>query len=296
MDRLHLMNVFVAVAEEQGFSAAARRLEISPPAVTRAISALELRLGVKLLTRTTRYVRVTDAGHNYLQDARRIIAEVDAADESASGLHGTPTGELVITAPAMYGRLCVAPVVVEYLQRYAQVSVSTVFLDRVVNLVEEGLDIGIRIGDLPDSSLRAIKVGHVQRVVCASPDYLSTAGVLEHPEDLANHQIIATKAGNNKLTWSFLEDDLIRSYKLKARFMSNTNDTAIEAALAGFGVTRLLSYQVDTQVNAGKLVPVLTEYATAPLPVHIVHQQGRDVPAKVRAFIDLAVEMLRKQP
>lgn len=294
MDRLHLMNVFVAVAEEQGFSAAARRLEISPPAVTRAISALELRLGVKLLTRTTRYVRVTDAGHNYLQDARRIIAEVDAADESASGLHGTPTGELVITAPAMYGRLCVAPVVVEYLQRYAQVSVSTVFLDRVVNLVEEGLDIGIRIGDLPDSSLRAIKVGHVQRVVCASPDYLSTAGVLEHPEDLANHQIIATKAGNNKLTWSFLEDDLIRSYKLKARFMSNTNDTAIEAALAGFGVTRLLSYQVDTQVNAGKLVPVLTEFAPAPLPVHIVHQQGRDVPAKVRAFIDLAVEMLRQ--
>ena len=294
MDRLHLMNVFVAVAEEQGFSAAARRLEISPPAVTRAISALELRLGVKLLTRTTRYVRVTDAGHNYLQDARRIIAEVDAADESASGLHGTPTGELVITAPAMYGRLCVAPVVVEYLQRYAQVSVSTVFLDRVVNLVEEGLDIGIRIGDLPDSSLRAIKVGHVQRVVCASPDYLSTAGVLEHPEDLANHQIIATKAGNNKLTWSFLEDDLIRSYKLKARFMSNTNDTAIEAALAGFGVTRLLSYQVDTQVNTGKLVPVLTEFAPAPLPVHIVHQQGRDVPAKVRAFIDLAVEMLRQ--
>lgn len=295
MDRLHLMNVFVTVAEEQGFSAAARRLEISPPAVTRAVSSLEERLGVKLLTRTTRYVRLTDAGHNYLHDARRIIAEVDAADESVSGLHATPKGELVVTAPAMYGRLCVMPVVVEYLKKHRHVSVSTVFVDRVVNLLEEGMDVGIRIGELPDSSLRAVNVGSIERVVCASPEYLAQAAALKSPSDLVNHDIVATKAGNNTLSWTFAENEKVESYKLNARLMPNTNDAAIEAALAGFGVTRLLSYQVESYIKSGQLVEVLNEYALPSLPVHIVHQQGRNVPAKVRTFIDLAKDRLRSR-
>ena len=161
MDRFHLMNVFVAVAEEQGFAGGARRLGISPPAVTRAIAMLENRLGVKLLNRTTRFVRATDAGARYLESARRILAEADEADEAAAGVHATPRGQLAVTAPVLFGSLFVMPGVVDFLRRFPEVSVSALFLDRVVNLLEEGLDVGVRIGDLPDSTMRAIRVGFV---------------------------------------------------------------------------------------------------------------------------------------
>ncbi|MEI7995874.1 MAG: LysR family transcriptional regulator [Methylococcaceae bacterium] len=158
MNRLHLMTVFVAVAEEESFAGGARRLEMSPPAVTRAIAALEDRLGVKLLTRTTRYVRVTDAGNRYLDDARRIIGEMDEADEAAAGINAEPRGHLAVTAPVLFGRMFVIPGIVDYLQRYPDMEVSAVFIDRVVNLLEEGFDVGVRIGELPDSSMRAIRV------------------------------------------------------------------------------------------------------------------------------------------
>lgn len=176
MDRLHLMTVFVAVAEEESFAGGVRRLGMSPPAVTRAIAALEDRLGVKLLNRTTRFVRTTDAGQRYLDDSRRIIGEVGEAGEAAAGINAEPRGHLAITAPVLFGKLYVLPGILEFLQRYPAMEVSALFLDRVVNLLEEGLDVGVRIGELPDSSMKAIRVGSARRVTCASPGYLEKYG------------------------------------------------------------------------------------------------------------------------
>ena len=181
MDRFLELSVFVAVAEEEGFAPAARRLQMSPPPVTRAVSSLEERLGVKLLNRTTRHVRLTDAGKHYLPDARRILSELNAADEAASGINAEPRGRLVITAPVMFGRLHVVPGVVDYLNRYPETEVSVALLDRVVNLLEEGFDAGIRIGELPDSGMYATKVGSVRTVVCASPDYLKVCLLYTSP-------------------------------------------------------------------------------------------------------------------
>lgn len=289
MDRLHLMNVFVAVAEEEGFAAGARRLRMSPPAVTRAVAALEERLGIKLLNRTTRYVRATDAGQRYLEDARRVLAEADAADEAAAGVNADPRGRLAVTAPALFGRMFVMPGILEYLERYPGTNVSAVFLDRVVNLLEEGLDVGVRIAELPDSSMRARLVGSVRVIVCASREYLRRHRAPKIPQDLLKHSIIASSAGSNAVDWRFGN----RTLRIQPRLTVTTNDAAIEAALGGFGITRLLSYQVAPQLAAGELKIVLSDYEPAPRPVHIVHREGRHASAKVGAFVDLMTERLR---
>ena len=293
MDRFHLMAVFVAVAEEEGFAAAARRLRMSPPAVTRAIAFLEKRLGVRLLTRTTRLVRTTDAGARYLEDARRILLEADEADEAAAGINATPCGHLAVTAPVLFGRIYVMPVITAYQTKYADTTVSALFIDRVVNLVEEGLDVGIRIGPLPDSSLRAVRVGQVRRVVCASPAYLRKHGSPKFPADLARHPIIAATSVSAGSEWSFARGKEKIRVRLSPRILVNTNDGALEAARSGFGLTRLLTYQVANDLAAGTLKTVLTEFEDASLPVHVIHREGRQGPAKVRSFVDLAVERLR---
>lgn len=292
MDRLHLMTVFVAVAEEESFAAGARRLGMSPPAVTRAISALEERLGVKLLNRTTRYVRVTDAGHRYLDDSRRIIQDTDEADEAAAGINGEPRGHLAVTAPVMFGRLFVIPGIVDYLQRYPGMEVSAVFLDRVVNLLEEGFDVGIRIGELPDSNMRAIRVGQVRRVLCASPQYLAENGMPNSPTELTNHKIVAASGVSPVMDWKFAKDYTVR---VKPRLTVTSNDAAIEAIQEGLGISRLLSYQVASHVNSGQLQTVLSEYEPKALPIHVVHREGRYASAKVRTFVELIVAQLRSQ-
>ena len=293
MNHLHGMQVFVAVAEEEGFAAAARRLQLSPPAVTRAVSALEEHLGVKLLNRTTRYVRATEAGLRYLEDARRILAEVVAADEAAAGINAEPRGHLAVTAPVLFGRMFVMPGIVDYLQRFPQMEVSAVFLDRVVSLLEEGLDVGVRIGELADSSMRALKVGSVRLVLCASPEYLAHTGIPQQPEDLHEHSIVASSAGNNAMGWRFQHPQRERSLRLRPRLMVATNDAAIEAVVAGFGITRLLSYQVAPQLAAGSLKILMEDFEPPPRPIHILHREGRYSPARVRAFIDLLAERLR---
>lgn len=293
MDRFHLMAVFVAVAEEEGFAAAARRLRMSPPAVTRAVAFLEKRLGVRLLTRTTRLVRTTDAGARYLEDARRILLEADEADEAAAGINATPRGLLSITAPAQFGKVYVIPVITAYQMAFKETTVSALFIDRVVNLLEEGLDVGIRIGPLPDSSLRAIRVGQVRRVVCASPAYLKKHGSPKSPADLAQHPIIAATSVSAGSEWSFVKGKEKISVRLRPRILVNTNDGALEAAKSGFGLTRLISYQVANELAAGTLKTVLTESDDASLPVHVIHREGRHGSAKVRSFVDLAVEKLR---
>lgn len=296
MDRLHLMTVFVAVAEEESFSSAARRLAMSAPAVTRAISTLEHKLGVRLLTRTTRFVRATEAGRRYLEDARRIIAEADEADEAARGVNAVPRGQLMLTAPVLFGRMFVMPVVVDYLRRYPETTVSALFLDRVVHLVEEGLDVGVRIGHLPDSSLQAVRVGQVRSVLCAAPAYLAGHGVPRAPEDLAHHVLIAASGVSPHPDWKFAREGKPFPLRVRPRLTVTTNDGAIEAARSGFGIARLLSYQVAPLLQTGELDTVLEDHETPALPVHVIHREGRQSAAKVRSFVDLAVERLRAEP
>jgi len=287
------MSVFVAVAEAQSFAAAARRLRMSPPAVTRAIAFLEERLAVRLLTRTTRLVRVTDAGARYLEDARRILLEADEADEAAAGINAMPRGHLAVTAPVLFGKIYVMPVITAYQMAYEETTVSALLVDRVVNLVEEGLDVGIRIGALPDSSLRAIRVGQVRRVVCASPAYLKKYGSPKTPADLARHRIVAATSVSAGPDWTFVKGKEKIGARINARILVNTNDGALEAARNGFGLTRLISYQVANELAAGSLKTVLTDFEDASLPVHVIHREGRHGSAKVRSFVDLAVETLR---
>lgn len=296
MDRFHLMNVFVTVAEEEGFAAAARRLRMSPPAVTRAVAALEERLKVRLLNRTTRYVRTTEAGQRYLDDARRVLAEADAADDAAKGVNADPRGHLAVTAPVLFGRIFVMPGIVEYLKRYPDTDVDACFLDRVVNLLEEGIDVGVRIGELPDSSMRALRVGAVRICVCASPDYLQCHGAPQTPQDLVDHSIVESSAGSGAIHWRFGSATSARAVRVTPRLTVTTNDAAIEAAIRGFGITRLLSYQVAADVGAGRLRVVLADYEPPALPVHIVHREGRYASTRVRAFVDLLAERLRSDP
>ena len=295
MDRFHLMSVFVAVAEEQGFAGAARRLGLSPPAVTRAVATLERRLGVTLLNRTTRFVRVTDAGVRYLESARRILAEADEADEAVAGAHAAPHGRLAVTAPVVFGSLFVMPGIIDFLNRYPGASVSALFLDRVVNLLEEGLDVGVRIGELPDSTMRAIPVGFVRRVVCASPRYLDKHGTPREPGDLAHHTVVAATPVSPTPEWRFGAGRRGVTTRVRPRLSVTSNDAAVHAALRGFGITRLMSYQVAAHLAAGRLRRVLATYEPPPLPIHVMHLEGRQASAKVRSFVDLLVDRLRTE-
>ena len=296
MDRLHLINVFVAVCDTNGFASGARKLGISPPAVTRAINELEAHLGVRLLTRSTRVVRVTEAGARYADDCRLILAQLAEADESVTGTQITPRGHLTITAPVMFGAKFVAPIVTEYLQRHPEVVASCWFLDRVVNMLEEGADVGIRIGDLPDSSMRAAAVGSVRRVICAAPSYLEQHGVPQAPVDLQAHIIVSASAVTPTSEWRLSDNGEARDVKLVPRMTTTSNDTALTAALGGFGITRLLSYQVAEFVRDGRLKVVLGEFEPPALPVHVVHREAQHASKKARAFIDLVVERLRANP
>ncbi|CAA0095789.1 HTH-type transcriptional regulator DmlR [Halioglobus japonicus] len=293
MDRFHQLKVYIVVAEEESFAAAARRLQLSPPAVTRAVAALEDTLGVKLLDRTTRYVRATEAGRRYLEDARQILAGLEAADDAAVGINGTPRGHLAVTAPVLFGRLFVMPGIVEYLRRYPDMEVAAMFLDRSVNLLEEGVDVGVRIGELPDSSMRALRVGNVRHLLVAAPTYLEKHPPPQVPQDLHKHTLIASTAGGFGSSWDFLDTSGKQQLKIHARLAVSSNDAAISAALAGFGITRLLSYQVAAAVEAGSLKVLMPQCEPPAYPVHILHREGRYASTKVRAFIDLLAERLR---
>lgn len=295
MDRLHLISVFVAVVDTSGFAGAARKLNISPPAVTRAINELEAHLGVRLLTRTTRIVKVTEAGARYAEDCRGVLSQLNAADESASGLHSTPRGRLTITAPVGFGAMYVTPVVTEYLARYPEVMASCWFVDRVVNMLDEGVDVGVRIGELPDSSMQAIRVGRMRLLVCATPAYLEEHGEPASPEELERHIIIAASGATSTSEWRMLSQGKPGTVKLQPRLITTTSDTAVAAALTGFGLTNVLAYKVATHLREGRLKAVLGDFEPPALPVHVLHREGRHASRKARAFIDLAVERLRPQ-
>jgi DNA-binding transcriptional LysR family regulator len=296
VDQLHLIRVFVAVVDANGFAGASRKLKISPPAVTRAVNELETHLGVRLVSRTTRVVRVTDAGARYCEDCRRILAELAEADQSATGSHGSPRGRLTLTAPVLFGCQFVTPVVTEYLQRYPEVSADCWFLDRLVNMMDEGVDVAVRIGDLPDSSMQAIRVGTVRRVICAAPAYLEQRGMPQTPDDLTSHTVISAAAVTPTPEWRMVISAKASAVKVQARMITTTNDSAIAAAMSGFGLTQLLAYQVADQLRDGRLKAILTEFEPRVLPVHLLHREGRHASAKARAFLDLATERLRANP
>jgi DNA-binding transcriptional LysR family regulator len=296
MDQMHLMNVFVAVGEEESFAAASRRMDLSPAAITRAVSALEEQLGVKLLSRTTRNVRLTEAGRRYLDDTRNILASIVEANEAVAGVNSAPRGNLSVTAPVLFGKAFVMPCIVRFLKEYPEVEVSAFFLDRMVNLTDEGIDVAIRIGHLPDSSLKALRVGAVRRILCASPEYLAKNGVPQHPADLLRHTIIAATGVSPRVEWKFGAVDDPTMVRMKPRLTVTSNDAGIEAALSGLGICRLLSYQVSKELAEGRLKIILADYEEAPWPVHVVHRESKFGSSKVRNFIDRLVEHLRTHP
>ncbi|WLH35691.1 LysR family transcriptional regulator [Pseudomonas sp. FP2196] len=296
MDRFQEMQVFAAVAQDQGFSAAARRLGLSAASVTRAVAALEQRIGTQLLIRTTRSVHLSEAGQRYLEDCRRILAEVQEAEDSAAGSHAQPRGQLTVTAPVLFGELFVTPVMAGYLAQYPDVSINAVLLDRIVSMVEEGIDVAVRIGELADSNQHAIRVGEVRRVVCGSPQYLAEHGRPSHPQALAGLSVVATAATGQMRNWPFLEQGEPLIVRPEPRLVVTANQAAITAACLGLGLTRVLSYQVANKVAAGELEIVLADFELPPLPIHVVYQGGRKAPARVRSFVDFTVNALREHP
>jgi DNA-binding transcriptional LysR family regulator len=292
MDRYHAMRVLVRIADTGGFAEAARQLHLSPPAVTRAVAGLEELIGARLLTRTTRSVKLTEAGQRYVEDCRRILAAIEEAEASAAGSFAKPTGVLTITAPALFGQIYIMPIVTEFLDTYPEVTGRTLFLDRVTNLVDEGIDVAIRIGHLPDSSYSAIKVGSVRRVICGSLDYFERRGAPKHPSDLAGHRIIAATSAWTSLEWRFGRGGATAVH-VKPTLFCNSNEAAIIAARSGWGLTRVLSYQIGLDLLEGRLQTTLDEFEEEPLPIHVVHPEGRNASAKVRAFLEFTAARLR---
>jgi DNA-binding transcriptional LysR family regulator len=297
MDRLETVEIFVAVAEARSFVGAARRLGRSPAAMTRAVAALEDRLGIRLFNRTTRAVALTDAGARYLDRARRAMAEFAELELSAAGEQQVPQGLLAVTAPEMFGRLHMLPVVQGFMADFPQVDVALLLLNRIVSYIDEGIDLGLRIAHLPDSSLQAILVGHVHRICCASPSYIAAHGAPRRVQDLSRHAIIATTGVISPVVdrWSFERGSGTVWVSIQPRLSVNSVQAALDAAVAGGGIVRLLSYQSALPEAAGELVRVLDDEPQAPIPIHIVHPAGRHLALKARLFIDRAVGALREK-
>jgi DNA-binding transcriptional LysR family regulator len=287
MDRLDAMQVFVAVADLQGFAPAARKLGLSPSGVTRSIAALEEHLGARLLQRTTRSVTLTDIGTRYLERVRRILADVEEAERSTEGERTRPSGRLVVSAPIGFGRLHVSPLMSKYLARYREVTAELRLSDRMINLVEDGVDLAVRIGHLPDSTLVARHVGEMRRIVVASQAYLKRRGEPKTPKAIASHDIIQFGAAPD---WRFVEDGREIRVVPEPRFTTNSADAAIQYAEQGGGLTRVMAYQAAEALKRGRLKTVLAKFEQPPLPIHIVYPTSRLLSAKVRAFIDVVTE------
>jgi DNA-binding transcriptional LysR family regulator len=293
MDRLRELEALVAVADAGSFARAGTRLRLSPPAVTRAISSLEQRLGTRVFNRTTRSLKITDAGLRFLESARRVLADLDTAEKEAAGETAMPQGHLAVTASVTFGRSTLAPVVTSFLAEHPRVTASLLLLDRVVNLVEEGIDVAVRIGHLPDSNLIATRVGAVHRVLVASPDYLARRGAPVSPADLRLHSVIALSGLMPNREWRFQSGPKPGSVTLHPRLEVTDAAAAIHAAEMGHGIATALSYMVATQIRSGTLAPVLDAFTPPPQPVHLVYPQARLVAPKVRAFVDFAAPQLR---
>lgn len=284
------MRIFARVAETGSFAETARQMHMSAPAITRAVAALEDVIGARLFVRTTRSVKLTEAGERYFGDCRRILTDIDEAEAAAAGSYATPSGTITVTASALFGQMYVLPVMTEYLDRFPTMGARTFFLDRPVNIVEEGMDVAVRIGHLPDSGFTAVKVGTVRRVICGAPGYFEQRGVPLAPSDLKDHRIVASTSAWGSPDWRFAQEQRVTVHP---NLLCNTYEAAIAAARSGWALTRVLHYQIGPALIEGELQIVLADYEEPPLPIHILYPEGRNAPAKVRAFVDLAVERLR---
>ncbi|MGH6815617.1 MAG: LysR family transcriptional regulator [Hyphomicrobiaceae bacterium] len=294
MDRLDAMAVFVAIAEAGSLTGAARRLKSPLTTVSRKLAALEEHLGVQLVLRTTRRLAPTEAGTRYLRSCKRLLGEIEDAERDAAGTHGTPHGDLHITAPIVFGRRHVLPIVRAFLAEHPQVDIGLQLLDRPVSLIDEGLDVAIRIGHLTEASLVATRLGIVRWVICASPRYLQTRGTLRTPSDLKRHDCIMMASTGSAAEWSFPSGIRERRTAIRARLTVNTAEAALDAARAGLGLTRVLSYQAEPAIALGKLRIVLADFEPPAIPVSLIYPEGRFMPAKTRAFIAFAVPRLRR--
>jgi len=287
MDRFETITAFVAVCDAGSLTGAARKLGLSPSVMSRHIAALEARLGTRLFHRTTRSISLTDAGGRFLARARRVLADLEEAEAAAQDEKAGPRGRLSVTAPVIFGRLHVAPMLARFVERYPQVTIDLTLSDRFVNLVEEGLDLAVRIGHLPDSQLIARRLGETRRALVASPVYLARAGIPLHPDELMKFSIVAFAPAAQPHHWSFAKDLEVR---VEPRFIVNNGDAAISWALGGAGIARVLYYQVRDAIKDGRLVEVLQGFAPEPMPIHALYPTARLLPGKVRAFLDLIVE------
>lgn len=293
MDRLEAMSILVAAVEAGSLSAASRRLGVPLATVSRKVSDLESYLGTRLLSRSNRRLALTDAGRSYVAACRRILDEVDEAERSAAGEYRAPRGDLLITAPIVFGRLHVLPIISEFLGAFADIDVRLLLSDHVVNLLDDRVDLAVRIGDLPDSSLIASRVGAIRRVVCASPHYFAARGTPKEPTELGAHDCITFEALMAPGAWKFAIGKSEVSVPFHSRLVVNTAEAAIDAAVAGVGVTRVLSYQIATAARTGALVTVLEDFEPAPWPVSLVYSGGGLLPLKLRAFLDFAAPRLK---
>jgi DNA-binding transcriptional LysR family regulator len=296
MDRLEAMSLLVAVAEAGSLSAAARKFGVPLPTVSRKISDLEAHLNTRLLIRSTRKLALTGPGAAYVAAAKRILEEVSEAERAAAGEHAAPRGDLVITAPVVFGRLYVLPIIAEFLTRWPEINVRLVLADRNLHLIDDHIDIAVRIGALEDSALIATPVGAVRSVVCSSPAYFAAHGVPERPEDLsALTAVTFDPLSSSQQPWIFRDPKSKRELRapLRSRLSVNTAEAAIDGAAVGLGVTRVLSYQVAQAVLDGRIQIVLAEYEPAPLPVSLIHAGHELTPLKVRMLLDFAAPRLR---
>jgi DNA-binding transcriptional LysR family regulator len=292
MDRLDAMSVVVAVQELGSLSAAARHLRMPLPTVSRKVSDLEAHLNARLFNRSTRRLTLTDAGEAYIAACKRILDDIRETEHIASGEFSAPRGELVISAPIVFGRLHVLPTITAFFRAFPEVTVRLVLTDRLLGLLEDHIDLALRIGELADSTLIAMRCGSTRRVVCGSPDYFSEHGTPKHPHDLASHAAIVFESVSSN-AWVFATDRSDVVVSMRPKLIVNTAETAIDAAIAGVGVTRVLSYQIEHAVKAGMLVAVLKRFEPTSLPISFVYTNQHRLPLKVRAFLDFAAPRLR---
>lgn len=293
MDRIEAMTTLLAVVEAGSLSAASRRLRVPLATVSRRVSELEAHLKAQLLNRSNRRVTLTDAAETYIQACRRIIDEVDEAERVVSGEYRAPKGELTVTASMVFGRVHVVPVVAAFLKAYPEIQLRLRLSDRIVSLQEEDVDLGIRIGALPDSSIVARGIGPIRRVVCASPEYLADRGMPETPQDLAAHDCITFTGFMRAESWDFHTNGSSAPVSTRSRLQVDAAEAVVEAARAGAGIIRLFSYHVAAAVREGKLSVLLKTFEPPPLPVNLVYLGGGLLPLKVRAFLDFAAPRLK---
>jgi DNA-binding transcriptional LysR family regulator len=293
MDRLEAMSVIVAVTETGSFSAASRRLKKPVATVSRNVAELEARLKAQLFQRSSRQMTLTDAGRSYIEACKRIIEQVDDAEREVSGEYRIPKGDLAITSPWGLGHIHLMPIAVEFMNAYPEIALRLVLTDRIVDTVEENIDISIRIGNLADSNLIATKVGSVRFVLCASPGYLAEHGHPSEPAELAAHDCISIDSVAPQRSWKFIKDGREMVVPIRSRLTVSDSEAAIEAAIAGAGITRVMSYKMEAARRAGQLVLMLEEYEQEPWPVHIVYAERKPVPLKLRAFLNWMTPRLK---